>query len=133
MNAAALDGFRVVYVDVDLTLIMWPGKPVICTSLKTLKASDAELNEPLAETLRLWWLGNNGAERELVIWSANGSEHAHAAARWARLDGMASACLTKPHALVDDNELWIKKRTWLSPDLTPVLPFAMARPAMRSG
>ena len=111
-----LDQFRVVYVDVDLTLILWPDvKPVICRTLKALKDSGAVLNEPLAQALRVWWLAQE--ERELVIWSANGADHARSAAAWAKVDVMATACLTKPHAFVDDNELWIKKRTWLSPGL----------------
>ena len=124
----ALDNFRVAYVDVDLTLILWPDmKPVICKTLAELKASGAVLNAPLAEALRLWWLdeimnpagaGKNAA-RELVIWSAHGAAHARAAAKWACLDEMAMACLTKPQVLIDDNELWIKKRTWLSPNLEP--------------
>ena len=120
MNQAeeVLEEFRVIYVDVDLTLILWPNvKPVICRTLKSLKASGAVLNEPLAEALRHWWLDGGLEERELVIWSANGAEHAHSAAQWGQLEAMATACLTKPQAFIDDNELWIKNRTWLTPDL----------------
>ncbi len=120
LNAVAatppLDEFRVVYVDVDMTLILWPtADPVICKTLEALKASGAVLNTPLAEALRAWRLAKE--DRELVIWSANGADHARSAAEWAKVDVMASACLTKPHAFVDDNELWIKKRSWLSPGL----------------
>lgn len=87
----------VVYVDVDGTLLLWPGKAGRVP--RPGEAGHGELptlNQPLIDALKRWHRDG----KVLVLWSRGGTEHCRFAAKLCGLD--PDACLPKPKLAIDD-------------------------------
>ena len=113
--AGKLDAYRVVFVDVDLTLINWPNDKPILDPPGGMLAFGVTVNLGLVKALKEW--REAAFERELVVWSAGGAAHARAAVALAGMGDFVDAVVPKPHAFVDDNPPWSNARAWLSPGL----------------
>ena len=95
---------RTVYVDVDGTLLIWPGpRPG-----RVPRKGELEFGLPPAVNTKLVKrLRDSGAQ--IIIWSRGGEAHAEYAARFCGLDDIVTACLTKPDLIVDDGQLEQKR------------------------
>lgn len=96
-----------VYVDVDGTLILWPGD-----NPGRLPRKPTELGFGVAPIvnydllLKLRKLYKTG-KYEIYVWSWGGAEHARNMVKLARIEDIVSGCLTKPFIVFDDNWDWI--------------------------
>ena len=108
MNAYQYE--KSIYVDVDGCLIFWPGdKPGVRNEGKPL------VNIELVEHLQIWRKETVESDAQLVVWSANGKEHAEMAVKLAGIEDIVDVCLTKPTTLIDDNHGWIDSRKKVKP------------------
>lgn len=86
-----------IYVDVDGTLLIWPGK-----AGRPPREGEAgfgeipKVNAPLVEALRRWHRDG----KVLVFWSRGGTKHCEFAAQLCGLK--PNACLPKPRIAIDD-------------------------------
>lgn len=101
---ARLDVARVVYVDVDGTLLIWP-EP---TPGVRKGGVEPAFNSNLISVLIHW--KQTFKNRELVVWSANGSDYARKACVGCGLTGFVDACISKPHVFIDDSWAWFNAR-----------------------
>lgn len=93
----SLDRFGAIYVDVDGTLLIWPGEAGrVPRPGEPHHGGPPAINVPLVEQLKAW----HRAGRALVFWSRNGTKHCQMAARLTGLKPLA--CLPKPNAAIDD-------------------------------
>ena len=106
-----------VYVDVDGTLLIWPGpKPG-----SAQKDVTPPVNEKLIEALRRWKNYRRVAGLEpgfLVVWSRGSQAHIDWAIALCRIDDIVDAAVRKPDMAIDDalDMRWFTKRThWRSP------------------
>lgn len=93
-----LNRYDVLYVDVDGTLLRWPGlKPGrVPRPGEPGHGARPTVNAELVAALKEW----HRAGRTLVVWSHGGAEHARMAANLCGLS--PAACLPKPRAAIDD-------------------------------
>ncbi len=91
---------RTIYVDVDGTLVFWPGNRPGRYPRKGESGygEDPAINAKLVERL-------NASDADIVIWSRSGKAHAEWAAKYCNIN--AIACLSKPNLMVDDSMKWI--------------------------
>ena len=82
-----------IYVDVDGTLLLWPGK---VPPRNSHDYRNAPVNKPLVLAIKEWHRGRN----VLVLWSRGGKEHCEFAAK--RCGLKPDACIPKPRICVDD-------------------------------
>lgn len=97
-----LDKYESVYVDVDGTLLLWPGRSpgAVPRPAEAGHGEPPAVNEPLVDVVKKWHRDG----RTPVVWSQGGAKHARMAAD---LCGLApGACLRKPAAVVDDHLTW---------------------------
>jgi len=90
--------YRVIYVDIDGTLLFWPGKSKGTPPKKNEEGYGLkpEVNRPLVAALKAW----HKDKRFLAFWSRGGAEHCR---NTAKLCGLSpDACLPKPYACFDD-------------------------------
>lgn len=95
----SIEQYTSIYVDVDGTLLFWPGKKKGHVPRPGEKeyGKAPEINQPLVNALKNWHKGNN----VLVLWSKGGVEHCEKAA--SRCDLNPDACLPKPQVAIDDS------------------------------
>lgn len=94
----SLPASNVIYVDVDGTLLFWPGKPGRQPGPGEAGFGELpKINKPLADCLRSW----HKKGRTLVVWSRGGPEHCKLAAKLCGLN--PDACLYKPEICIDDH------------------------------
>lgn len=98
-----------VYVDVDGTLLLWPGNPGAPTQQQVENAMKAYRSEPffdelmpavnveLVDRLKDWQQRSGGC---IVIWSMGGKAHAEMARAFCGL--LMATCLAKPDIAIDD-------------------------------
>ncbi len=91
---------QTVYVDVDGTLVFWPGNRPGRYPRKgeSGHGEDPAINTKLVERLK-------ASDADIVIWSRGGKTHAEWAAKFCDID--AVACLSKPDLMVDDGRRWM--------------------------
>lgn len=96
-----LSRYSSVYVDVDGTLLIWPGSDPGRMPLfgEHGYGQQPTINRELVEQLKKW--KKSGPDNTLVIWSRNGTKHAFRAAAACELT--ADACLPKPDVAIDDS------------------------------
>ncbi len=94
-------------IDVDGTLLLWPGgndhvreRDVIPTVRKSVKE-------------RIEYLYSR--RHTVILWSANGKEHAEWAAKFANIEDSVSLCCAKPIAFIDDHYMWLDRITRIDP------------------
>lgn len=87
-----------IYVDVDGTLLIWPGKPGrVPRKGEAGHGFPPRINYRLVNALQNW----HRCGKVLVLWSRGGVGHCEYAAR---LCGLApDACLPKPRIAIDDS------------------------------
>ena len=93
----------VVYVDVDGTLLLWPG-----TTPGFRNEYEPIVNVALVKALQAWHRVD--PTRTLVVWSANGASHAVYATMKANISNIVTVHLTKPQVFVDDSMQWYEDR-----------------------
>jgi len=79
------------YVDVDGTLLTWPGG---------VGSGTPKPNEQTVAYIR-GWLAQSRAR--VYIWSFGGAEHAHNAARFCGIENLVSGYIGKPTEILDDD------------------------------
>ena len=100
-------------VDVDGTLILWPGKAgrVPRDGQGRMVYDIYTVNHALVKALKRWRERTSG---QIVIWTWGGKEHAERAAKWCGIDH--AVCIGKPDYVIDDGSLDRIIRQFLSPD-----------------
>ena len=93
-----LSAYRVVFVDVDGTLLLWPGERPgrVPRPGEPGHGQPPAINRGLVDALKAW----HGDGRVLVIWSRGGIDHCRMAAQLCCLK--PDACVPKPDAAIDD-------------------------------
>ena len=106
-----------VYVDVDGTLLIWPGpKPG-----SAQKGVTPPVNEKLIDGLYFWKLSRIAARLEpgwLVVWSRGSQAHIDWAVDLCDIRSIVDVAIRKPDMAIDDalDMRWFTKRThWRSP------------------
>ncbi len=97
---------KTIYVDVDGTLLLWPGGRPGRVPRKGESGFGAPpaINEKLVNALKLWKLAEVDQGRTLVIWSHGGRVHAELAGRLTGLSQYVDAFLPKPRLWIDDHK-----------------------------
>ena len=101
--------YEALYVDVDGTLVFWPGGKPGRVPRKG-EPHHGELparNVALIAALQAWWR----RERQLVVWTAGGQRHAKWAVDYCGIASITTAALAKPSIIVDDGFKWMQRRT----------------------
>ena len=107
------------FVDVDGTLLFWPGdKPGdVPAPGEPAYGREPKLNAELVDAL-MTWRGDNPRSK-LFVWSANGADHARWAARFCGLHDRVDGYLDKPQkgdGVIDDKPEWHKRFARLTPN-----------------
>ena len=87
------------FVDVDNTLLLWPG-PV--------GGGYPKINWPLVDALRTWKTQTKGV---VYLWSFGGATHCRAAVIFAKIHDLVDGCVGKPSCIIDDDQAWLGART----------------------
>ena len=101
-------------MDVDGTLLIWP-EP---TPGVRKGGVEPVFNSNLITILIQW--KQVFKNRELVVWSANGSDYARKACVACGLTGFVDACISKPHVFIDDSWKWFNDRLSFDQNTNPV-------------
>lgn len=108
---------RMVYVDVDETLIFWEEPPKGINTIDVwIRTRKYQLNQRLIEKM----IQLHNAGYGLIVWSTAGAEWAEEVVKRANLDSFVEACIAKPIFYVDDApvERWMKTR--IAPHFPPL-------------
>jgi len=97
------------YVDVDGTLLKWPGPTPGLRNDGT-----PEINKDLIKQLRKWKERTNGY---IIVWSGNGKTHADWAVDFMGIEDLPDFVLGKPNIFIDDTYEWIDTRPKYNPDI----------------
>ena len=102
-----------IYVDVDGTLILWPGGLPGRMPRPTKDGVDPGFGEdpvsngPVIKRLREMY--DNGYE--IFVWSRGGRDHAVTVVKFIGIEDIVSQCLPKPLSMIDDDWLWLTEGT----------------------
>lgn len=95
-----------VYVDVDGTLVKWPGD--FPGRLPRKPDEPGFGKPPLPNEKLIGWLREQHEKgTEIYIWSRGGSQHAKNMSEFVNIDDIVKGYLTKPHMVIDDDPNWI--------------------------
>jgi len=102
------------FVDVDGTLLLWPGKPGrVPRHGEPHYGEPPTINSPLVDALYAWKAVSPG--RFLAVWTRGGAEHARMAVALCAINAIVDVCILKPDAFVDDAPTLVKRLIVISP------------------
>lgn len=122
------------FVDVDDTLILWPGRAQVLPTRPVSVADTPPINHELVAKLRAWhdspnhsatYHGHRLVGRQLVVWSTGGAVHARRAVNLCGLDDIVDVCLPKPRlkaraVAIDNSHKWfLQDSLTIHPDELP--------------
>lgn len=105
MAGRDLSKFKSIYVDVDGTLLLWPGGRPGRVPRRTEPGfgESPAINSALVASLIEWKISEVAEGRTLVVWSHGGRGHAELAGRLTGLTPYVDAFLPKPRLWIDDH------------------------------
>lgn len=99
---------KTIFIDVDGTLVFWPGKdPGVKTSTTT-----PEINTKLIEKIIEWKKQGN----DIIVWSAAGKVHAKWVVGYVGIEKYVDYISAKPNIYVDDNFRWCDRIERIDPN-----------------
>ena len=105
-----------IYVDVDGTLLIWPEPDPGVYYVGQENTQEPKINEKVVDQIKLFHEGG----WEIVVWSANGREHAQWAVDFCGIGPYIIAVLKKPLIFIDDSYVWLGTRTYYNQELETV-------------
>lgn len=104
---------NVLYVDVDGTLLLWPGDD---PGSVPRPGEPGHGQAPTINTAVVMLINaRHSAGWQIIVWSNGGARHAELAAKHAGVFNLCHACLAKPRAMVDNAWSWWDRIEKLDP------------------